>query len=54
MSVANDASLVVDKKIWNAWLQKTKAREQRTAYGMRIAMGIAVCIFIGVTLYLLR
>ncbi len=37
---------VLDEKIWNAWLEKSRIRERRTAYRMKVSaaviLGLAV------------
>lgn len=45
MPVSNDESPVLNEETWNAWLAKSKLREQRTAYRMRLWGGIAVSLF---------
>lgn len=37
MSIANQETPVVDEKTWNAWVQKGKEAELRTARRMKIA-----------------
>jgi hypothetical protein len=54
MLVANEVP-ELNEEIWNAWVAKSKVREQRTARRMRASAGIALSIFaIVAALYTMR
>jgi len=44
MSIATDA--VLDEKVWEAWLAKSRLREQATARKMKIAGGIFLILLV--------
>ena len=44
MALENQEVAVVDEKIWNAWLQKTKMRERQTTRRMKIAASAALSL----------
>lgn len=44
MLVENEVP-VVNEEIWNAWVAKSKLREQRTARRMRLCGSIALSLF---------
>jgi len=38
----NEHTAVLDEKVWNAWLQKSKLRELRTAFRMKISAAVVL------------
>jgi hypothetical protein len=55
MLAANEVPPVVNEEIWNAWVARSKLREQRTADRIKRCGGIAVSIVaIAVGLYSMK
>ena len=44
MPIAKQETPTVDEKLWNAWLQKTKQRECRTAERMKRFAGVVLSV----------
>jgi len=55
MLVENEVPPALNEEIWNAWVAKSKVREQRTARRIRVSAGLALSIFaIVAALYSMR
>lgn len=38
----SEYTAVLDEKVWNAWIEKSKRRELRTAYRMKVSAAVVL------------